>query len=118
MFDLAFISIGMGVVVGTVQLLSYLNGRQIRKEVAQEKINIAQEKFVKADNIQVELSVIREGIARNEKKLEEHDDKISELNSQNAVCISQHNHTTEDMNKQLRVLERLDEKLDEALRDL
>ena len=95
----------ISVIVAGLQIMQYFHGRTLQKESSMEK-------FVKADGIQAELSVIRSAIIRIDNKLEVHDDKLSTLASQNAVCINQHENTEDDMKASLRALEAIVAKIE------
>jgi hypothetical protein len=95
---LATIGLFISIIVGVFQIIQYFHQRTARKESSMDK-------FVKADGIQAELAVIRTAIIRIDIKLETHDEKLSTLASQNAVCINQHENTEDDMRASLRALE-------------
>lgn len=96
--DTGLIGLIVSALVGAIQILQYLNARAAHKETSMEK-------FVKADGIQAELSTIRTSIIRIDAKLENHDEKLATLSSQNAVCINQHENTEDDLKASLRALE-------------
>lgn len=104
--DLSIVSIVMAVGAGLLQLLNYLNARSMRSEVSLDK-------FAKADGVTVELNNIRTSISKMHEKLEDYGDKIAELRTQNAVCINQHENTSDDMQHHLEALEKIVTKLED-----
>ena len=103
---ISLISIIISTIVGIIQLLSYLNNKNHTKESSMEK-------FAKAANINSELETIRNDIKQNASKLDDHSTQISELKTENAVCASERSRTNEDILYQIRLLEKLDDKLDD-----
>jgi predicted nuclease with TOPRIM domain len=79
--------------------LNFLNTMSVRKEAGLDK-------FAKAAAVDNELIVIRKDIADIDSKLEDHGQKISNLQVGSAVLNSQ-------VSAQLREVEKLGDKLDE-----
>lgn len=104
--DLGVVSIIIAVGVGVLQLLNYLNTRSTRAEGSLER-------FAKADAVSIELNSIRSSLTKLSEKIEDHNEKIAELRTQNAVCLNQHENTSEDMQHQLEALEKIVNKLED-----
>ena len=103
--DLGIVSITIATGVGLLQFLNYLNTRSVRAEVSLDK-------FAKADAVAIELNNIRTSITKIHEKLEDYSDKISELRTQSAVCVNQHENTADNMKHQLEALNKLVNKLE------
>jgi len=106
MIDLGIIGLGISVTVAAVNILGYLNTKAVRKEISDDK-------FAQAASVNSELIVIRDDIARIDTKLEDYGSKISAIQIQNAICENQHEHTSDNMNQQIKALEKIVEKIDD-----
>jgi chromosome segregation ATPase len=104
--DLGIVSIVIATGVGMLQLLNYLNTRSAREEVSLDK-------FAKAEAVANEITGIKASLSKLHEKFEYHNEKIAELRTQNAVCINQHENTSEDMQHQLEALEKIVNKLED-----
>lgn len=104
--ELSIVSLGIAIAVGLLQLLNYLNARSSREELSLDK-------FAKADGVTHELNNIRTSITKIHEKLEDYGEKIAELRTQNAVCINQHENTSDDMQHHLEALEKIVTKLED-----
>ncbi len=96
---IAALGLLVSVMVGIVALLSYVNNKSVRKEASLDK-------FAKAAGVDSELVVIRDDISDAIKKLDDHGAKISALQSQGAVLVSQ-------VAAILKETEKLSDKLDD-----
>jgi predicted nuclease with TOPRIM domain len=97
--DIGLVSLIVSGFVASVTALNFLNTMSVRKEAGLDK-------FAKAAAVDNELIVIRKDIADVYAKLEDHGQKISNLQVGHAVLNSQ-------VGAQLREVEKLGDKLDE-----
>ncbi len=92
------ISLIVSGLVGAVTVLNFLNTISARKEAGLDK-------FAKAEGVSNELSTIRADLQQQADKLEDHGQKLSNLQVESAVLGSQ-------MGAQLRAIEKINDKID------
>ncbi len=103
--DFSVVGLIGSAIVGAVQVLQYVNARSAQKEAGLER-------YAKADIIQSDMLSIRNDINSVELKLVKLSEQISELQLQNAVCDTERDHIAEDIEHQIKLLDKLNEKLD------
>ena len=102
--DIGVVSLAVSVSVGILQLLGYLHSRTLSKEASTDK-------FAKASNVSSELDNIRDHVIRIDHKMEDYGAKISSIQIQNGICENNHIHTAESIKEQIKMLERIDDRL-------
>jgi predicted nuclease with TOPRIM domain len=102
---MGLIGLIISVIVAGLQVLRYVHDRNLQKENNLDK-------FVKADDLEEELKLVTDNIKTLFSKLDKLNDKISEIQLQNAICSTERENIAEDIEQQIKLLEKLNDKLD------